>query len=362
MIVIGTGLIGTSVALAARRAGVTVFLSDRDPAAVRVAEALGAGVAQEPRRCVDLAVLAVPPVAIGPVLHDVQTRRIALSYTDVASVKEEAERVALRSAPDPAAYVGGHPMAGRERSGPLAASADLFAGRPWVLTPSARTDRATTERAESLVGLCGGVPVLLASRAHDDVVALTSHLPHLVASLMAARLADGPPGTGRLAGRGVRDVTRIAAGDPTLWADIVRANAASIATVLRDLQADLARLVRGVEELTQPGAAGRTSGRRVVVDLLERGVAGVARTWPADGDSDTGEPGARLSVLVESKPGELARFLAAATAYGITADDVAVATATSDAIVLRVACPAGVVDHVAAGLRTAGWELAAADQ
>src|SRR3712207_558199 len=88
---IGTGLIGTSVALAARRAGVTVFLSDLNPAAARVAEALGAGVAQEPRQPVDLAVLAVPPAAIGPVLREAQAGGLASSYTDVAGVKGEPE-------------------------------------------------------------------------------------------------------------------------------------------------------------------------------------------------------------------------------------------------------------------------------
>jgi prephenate dehydrogenase len=294
IIVIGTGLIGTSVALAARRAGVTVFLSDRDPAAAGVAEALGAGVAQRPRQPVDLAVLAVPPRAVGPVLCAAQADGLASSYTDVCSVKGEPERIALRLAPDPAAYVGGHPMAGRERSGPLAATADLFAGRAWVLTPSARTDQATTERAKSLAVLCGGVPVLLSSRLHDDVVALTSHVPHLVASLMAARLCDGPDEAARLAGQGLRDVTRIAAGDPALWADIVRANAAGVAGVLRGLHADLSRLVEAVEALTRPDPADRAYGERVVVDLLERGTAGVARTWQAAAtDSDGSGPAGR---------------------------------------------------------------------
>lgn len=283
MTVIGTGLIGTSVALAARRAGVTVFLSDRDPGTARVAEELGAGLAQPPPRQVDLAVLAVPPSAVGPVLRAAQVAGLASAYTDVASVKAGPERAVLSLAPDPAAYVGGHPMAGRERSGPRAAQADLFAGRPWVLTPSARTGRVATERAEDLVALCGGVPVWLESRAHDEMVALTSHVPHLVASLMAARLGAGPDGTSRLAGRGARDVTRIAAGDPGLWSDIVQANADAIAPVLRDLRVELSRLLHAVEESTRSDPGASAAGRRAVTDLLARGAAGVSRTWPADG-------------------------------------------------------------------------------
>lgn len=130
MAVVGTGLIGTSVALAARLRGVTVFLSDRDPLAARTAAALGAGLAEEPVGPVDLAVLAVPPSMVGGVLARAQRRFLARSYTDVASVKSLPVRMVLSQAPDPARFVGGHPMAGRERSGPLAARADLFHGRP----------------------------------------------------------------------------------------------------------------------------------------------------------------------------------------------------------------------------------------
>src|SRR6266511_4023690 len=139
MAVIGTGLIGTSVAIAARRRGVSVFLSDGNRSAVRTAVALGAGVAQRPAEPVDLAVLAVPPNQVGTLLVELQGSGLARCYTDVASVKAEPERMALTCAPNPSCYIGGHPLAGRERSGPLAARADLFRGRPWALTPSRLT-------------------------------------------------------------------------------------------------------------------------------------------------------------------------------------------------------------------------------
>jgi prephenate dehydrogenase len=190
-----------------------------------VAEALGAGVAGTPPGPVDLALIAVPPAQVGPVLRDVQRHRSAHSYTDVAGVKGEPERDVLRLASDPAAYVGGHPMAGRERSGPMAATADLFTGKTWVLTPSARTGAAALASATALAEICGAVPVQLAGGAHDALVALTSHVPHLMAALTAARLREGPAGTETLTGQGVRDVTRVAAGDPTLWTDVVRSNA-----------------------------------------------------------------------------------------------------------------------------------------
>jgi len=272
-VVIGTGLIGTSVALAAARHGVQPYLDDRDRAAAGAAEALGAGVAALPDEPADLAVVAVPPGQVATVLAEAQARGLAHSYTDVASVKGEAERDALRTAPDPTRYVGGHPMAGLERSGPSAARPDLFRGRSWALTPSAVTCPATLERGVELARLCGAVPVLLSSAEHDEAVAVTSHLPHLAASLVAARLADAPEAVFRLAGQGLRDVTRTAVGDPALWSDILRANAPAVARAVRALRADVCRLEMALDAL-----AGSPDGDlEPVTDLLDRGVAGVRR-------------------------------------------------------------------------------------
>ncbi|GAA4140382.1 prephenate dehydrogenase [Actinomadura keratinilytica] len=277
MAVIGTGLIGTSVALAASRRGLTVYLADRDESAAAAAAARGAGRAEPPPGPVDLAVLAVPPSQVGPVLAEQQKRGLARSYTDVASVKSEPENQVLASAPEPSAFVGGHPLAGGERSGPLAASADLFTGRAWVLTPSPLTSQRALDRGRELVEVCGGVPLVMPSRVHDEVVALTSHLPHVVASLLAARLLDGPEETPLLAGRGLDDVTRIAGGSSLLWSDILRANAAPVARILGDLQADITGLLAALNDLALPGDRSGAQSMRTVMDLLDRGIAGRAR-------------------------------------------------------------------------------------
>ncbi len=273
--VIGAGLIGTSVALAATRRGLTVYLSDRDASAAATAAALGAGRAEPPPGPVDLAVIAVPPSQVGPVLAREQAGGLASHYTDVASVKRAPEQEVLDLAPDPSVYVGGHPLSGGERSGPLAASAEVFAGRTWVLTPSRLTSPAPLDRGLELVEVCGSVPLVMPSRTHDEVIALTSHLPHVVSSLLAARLLDGPAETPRLAGRGLADVTRIAGGSSLLWSDILRANAGAIARTLGELQADLGDLLNALEELAQDQTEEKSL--RTVVDLLDRGIAGRAR-------------------------------------------------------------------------------------
>jgi prephenate dehydrogenase len=269
--VVGTGLIGTSIALAARQRGITVYLSDHDEQHARAAAARGAGLVGRPRSPVDLAVIAVPPSQVGRVLVHQQALGTAEAYTDVAAVKHVPERQVRDYSPEPFRYVGGHPMAGSEKSGPRAGRADLFRGRVWVLTPGVHTGRDALDRALELVEVCGAVPVLMESRLHDQRMALTSHVPHVMASLTAARLSGAPEPVGLLTGQGFRDTTRIAQGAAVLWSDILRANAAPVADVLADVQDDLTRLLEALASL----ASGRDrSGLLPVTDLLERGIAG----------------------------------------------------------------------------------------
>ncbi|MFS7879391.1 prephenate dehydrogenase [Streptomyces asiaticus] len=382
MAVIGTGLIGTSVALAATGQGVSVYLSDRNRAAARTAAALGAGRAEDPPEPVDLAVLAVPPSRIAEVLIAAQARGLARAYTDVASVKAGPERAVLARAPEPARYVGGHPLAGRERSGPLAARAELFRGRPWALTPHRLTSRAALDRGLELAELCGAAPVVMRGREHDEVVALTSHVPHLLASVMAARLRDGPAGVPLLAGQGLRDVTRIAAGDPRLWSDILRSNAAAMAGVVNELRADLARVAAALDVLAEEdvlaqkdvlaeedvpaqeaafaedGGAGHDQGVRTLEDLLSRGVAGLAGLPRPGAGPPAAEAG--LRILVPDRPGELARLLGAVAALGIAVDDVAVEAAEESGLRVRVPVPTADAERIGAKLGADGWERASA--
>lgn len=349
VLVAGTGLIGTSVALALRSQDVEVWLADRDPAVAALAAALGAGtVADDGTPQVDLAVVAAPPASVPGVLADLQKRGAARAYTDVSSTKGALQRALEGAGADPATFVGGHPLAGRERSGPEAARTDLFEGRPWVLTPSEATDAGVLILAQELVRRCGATPVLMDPDAHDRAVALVSHAPQVLASLAGARLVDASDDAVTLAGQGLRDVTRIAASDPGLWSEILHGNAGPVADVLDAVAADLQAVVQ--ELRADPPSSG------AVAAVLGAGNTGRARL-----PGKHGQPPARYTavpVLVPDRPGELARLFADVGEAGINIEDVQIEHSIGQPVGLASLAvrPARAEDLVAA-LRSRGWDV-----
>ena len=332
VIVIGTGLIGTSVALALRPQGVTVWLADSDPAAARLAADIGAGTVlpgdvperPPPGGAADIAVLAVPPQAVAPTLARAQAAGLARWYTDVASVKSLPVRQARGAGCDMASFVPGHPLSGRERSGPAAARADLFLGRPWVICPDPPAPAAGLAAIEALARICGAEPVQVSAAEHDRWVALVSHAPHVLSAAMAARLADASDGALSLAGQGLRDVTRIAAGDTGLWTQILAANAAPVADVLAAVAADLAAVAEALADTAQAAGPGGPGGPdlKVLAALLEQGGAGVARIPGKRGGPARAE--AAVQVVIPDRPGELARLFQAAGAAGVNIEDIGI--------------------------------------
>lgn len=347
VVVIGTGLIGTSVALALHERGDQVFLADRDPARVRLAAELGAGVPlDESRGPVDVAVLAVPPAAVAATLLDAQKRGLAEVYTDVASVKVHPLREAAELGCDLGSFVAGHPLAGRERSGPAAARADLFLGRPWALCPTPATSPSAVETVTALAEACGAQTVVVGADEHDRAVALVSHAPHVTAAAVAARLAAAPEVALGLAGQGVRDVTRIAAGDPALWIGILSANADPVADVIDAVAADL----------TATAAALRAGGGEAVTDLLRRGGSGRRRLPGKHGDHAGAY--AVVSVVVPDRPGELALIFHAAGVAGVNIEDVTIEHSPGRPVgVVELSVMPAAAGRLADELRARGWSV-----
>ncbi|MEU1917717.1 prephenate dehydrogenase [Streptomyces massasporeus] len=318
-LVVGTGLMGASVGLALRGRGIPVHLRDEDATAARTAEALGAGTRQAPAQPVDLAIVAVPPPLAGCVLADLQAEGVARHYTDIASVKSEVEHAAVALGCDMSRFIGGHPMADGARSGPLTARADLFDGCMWALTPSAATSTETLNTTLELVALCGATPVLMEAPAHDRAVALVSHAPHIVTSLVAKRLACADEREVSLAGAGLRDLTRIAQASPPLWLDVLSANAAAVADVLEELGADLGRVVAALRAIASTDEAKRSDGADLVGTVLHQGRAGGVRVSGTRGKPQRFDT---VTVAVGDQPGELARLFADIHRTGVNIEDI----------------------------------------
>ncbi len=312
VLVVGTGLVGTSVGLALTAAGVRVRLRDSDRAALTVASSRGAGHAEsaadaEPPACV---VVAVPPAQVAVVVAEALREHPDAVVTDVGSVKTEPLEQVRATVPADALgrYVGGHPMAGSELSGPWAASADLFQGRAWAVTPHPGSRPEAVRAVTDLATATGAGVVTLSPQEHDLAVARVSHLPHLLSVLAAAQLGAAPPEHLALSGQGVRDVTRVAGGDPTLWAQILAANAPAVRGLLEAVRDDVDRLLTGL-----------TAAPAEVDAVLRRGLDGTRMIPAKHGGPARAET--VVLVAVPDRPGELARLFGDAGQSGVNVED-----------------------------------------
>jgi prephenate dehydrogenase len=316
-VIVGAGLIGASVGLALRESGIEVLLTDVDGGRLNLAADLGAGTPVGPTGLgpdtgADLALICTPPKAVAHELMRLQKLDVAAVYSDVCSIKTRPQEQAEALGADMKRYVGGHPVAGRERSGPGNARADLFLGRPWVLTPSAQTSPECVATTEELVRACGAEPMRLSAHRHDEVMALVSHLPQALASVLAAQLTGAEPATARLAGQGFRDLTRIADSDPALWAQIAAGNAGPLADALRDV-------TRTLEQVAQRMSLGESAASAAFAELIRSGNEGRAALPGKHGA--TRQLFTAVPVVISDQPGALARLLADAGAADVNVED-----------------------------------------
>lgn len=287
---VGVGMIGGSVAAALRRAGAVerAVGFDAQPEAARrgvelgVLDAVAASV-EEAVREADLVVLGVPVGAMGEVMRAMAGALPAHAIvTDVGSTKRsviEAARGALAKATGSPIrrFVPGHPIAGRERPGVEHADAELFRSRLYICTPIEETDARARATVEDLWRRIGAKVVTMDPAEHDRVFAAVSHLPHLLAFALVARIASEPDGERKLgfAGAGFRDFTRIAASSPSMWRDVCLANRAALGDELRGYRALLDELQRAVD-------AGDAAALEATFELASRARRRHARTFDAE--------------------------------------------------------------------------------
>jgi prephenate dehydrogenase len=304
--VIGAGLIGTSIALGLRDHGIDVHIDDRDPEHVRVAVERGAGEGGRARKP-DLVVVAVPPSDVDEVVLEALREWPTAVVTDVASVKLPVAR-AVSGQPGGDRYVGSHPMSGRERSGPVAASARLCEGNPWVIVSLPESSERAIDAVTSIAELLGAVPRRMDAETHDRAVALVSHAPQVMSALMAARLAGAPASHVELAGPGLRDVTRIAGSDIGLWLEILAANAGQVRDVLEQVYADLGEAIKALD--SDPGS---------VAAILESGRVGTQAIPSKHGDIPVSW--STVFVVVPDQPRALEQMIVDAGQSGVNIED-----------------------------------------
>ena len=352
--IVGTGLIGASLGIALSRRGFHVTLSDPSPTAVRLARDLGAGqIASLHDPAPDLVVVAAPPdVAAAAVLDALATWDLAV-VTDVASVKGAVLREVHAGGGDLTRYVGSHPMAGRERSGAGAARADLFEGSAWVVVATVASDSRAVKLVRQVASAAGSAVSVMSADEHDAAVAAVSHVPQVVASLVAARLRDVPEPAVALAGQGLRDVTRIAASDPRLWTQILAGNAAAVHEVLTALRADLDEVIAALDELSDGDGHGALE---VVHRAVGNGNIGYARIPGKHGAAPTAY--ATVVVVVPDTPGALGQLFTDMGAAGVNLEDLHLEHGLGQPFGLaEVSVLPVVVEQLLAALDERGWRV-----
>ena len=304
--IVGSGLIGTSIGLGLALKGVGITMSDSDSRAQGLAEDLVKSPSTAP---IDLVIFATPIGALSSVLNDEFAANPKAGFIDIGSVKSKV-KVEVSSSQLPLnRFLPSHPMAGREVGGAESARADLFQGRPWIID-SEGVDSDVLAAGSELINLLGGHQVNLDSAAHDKAVALVSHLPQLVSSLLAKQLNGGEEGWLELAGAGLRDTTRIAGSDSKLWREIIAANSQALSPLLKALQSDLNSLIASLED------------QEAVADLIQAGQKGRARIPGKHGGKARAYT--YLPIVIEDKPGQLAALFDECADASVNVEDLTI--------------------------------------
>ena len=305
--IVGSGLIGSSIALALSARGIKVTMVDIDPSAESLAQDL---VGEVPTGLeVDLTLIASPVSTISEVIKREIEQGINLGFIDISSVKVNPVVEVSALGLDMSRFLPTHPMAGREVGGAESARGDLFQGRPWIIDSTGVNPELLAAGLE-LIEACGAHLIDMPVSEHDSAVALVSHLPQILSSALAATLEDAPAEWLDLSGTGLRDTTRIAASNSKLWREIISANSQAIRPLLERVIAELSDLSTSlenpdsVEEFIKSGNRGRS--------MIPGKHGGAARNYTF------------LPVVIEDKPGQLAALFDECAAAQVNVEDLTI--------------------------------------
>jgi prephenate dehydrogenase len=302
--IVGAGLIGTSIGLALKGAGAEVEFSDIDKKAELLANDLvRANQLAQP----EIVLIATPPSAFKSVIERESTLNPQSILMDIGSIKVKPLLEVSTIEGLSSRFCGTHPMAGREFSGAAFARADLFLDRAWIITPTDQTSEAAKSAALEVISACGAQVVEMSATEHDQRVALISHLPQTLSSLLASQLQGSSAEALALAGGGLRDTVRIAGSDPKLWSEILAANEEALLPLLINLQNDLSQLISSA------------NGPAKWEALIAAGQAGKARIPGKHGGKS--REYSFLPIVIDDRPGQLGSLFNACANAQVNIED-----------------------------------------
>ena len=339
--IVGSGLIGTSIGLGLVQRGVQVHMVDSDVKAQSLANDLVGGVSiSNP----DLVVLAIPTSQLAAVIREESQLNPQSTFIDVGSVKSEVVLQVETISGLSRRFLPTHPMAGREIGGASSARADLFQGRSWILTPSADVDSVSRQLVLELIEHLGATPIELSALDHDRAVARISHLPQIASSLIAKQLTGTPPEWMELAGQGLRDTTRIAGSDESLWKEIIYSNRNELQQLLVNLQNDLQSMIDSLEDPQQ------------IARLIAQGRAGKALIPGKHGGK------AReyfyLPIVIDDKPGQLGAIFNECAAMNVNVEDLNIEHSPGQlSALITLALSESDAEKLSTHLTSIGWNV-----
>jgi len=350
LLVLGAGLMGASIGLAAREAGWETRIADVDSEKTSEASAvtglLGLSQGFDP----DVVVVGTPPSSAALTISKALQLYPKSIVIDIASIKNELISDVYTVVGQNAQYVPTHPMAGRAVSGALNARFDLFLDRRWVICPQPANTPEVLEKVEQLVRDCGALPIYMAADVHDRSVSSTSHLPQIVSSLLAKQLERLTDDQIAVSGPGLRDMTRLAESNSSLWTDIVLSNNRHIYD----------SLLAFIDEATTLASAIKDSESETIDRLLKAG--NVQRERIPGKHGEVAQPYVTLSVMLDDKPGQLAGIFDCAGKAEINIEDVRIDHALGrNTAIVELSIKPQSVKALESALVDAGWNVRDSD-
>lgn len=342
--VVGLGLIGGSICLALGETGWIVSGSDLDARILTMAHERGL-ISGSDGSDAEVIFIATPAEYVAGLANQLlgHISNPHLIVTDVSGVKES-----VVSAIEDRRFIGGHPMAGSEMKGLEGSRADLFQAATWVLTPTKETPPESYARLHGIISSIGASPLAIPAEMHDRLVAMASHIPHLVAGALmneAAVMAESDAALLRLAAGGFRDMTRISAGDPAIWPSVLFGNEAAVA---KGLGSVIARLTH-IRELII---------NKQTDDLLKELEAASNSRRSLPGRVSVGEDLNVLRIPIVDKPGMLAGITTLAAGYGVNIFDLTIVHGVEgEAGVLELSIERRDNERLVAGLNELGFRV-----